>query len=40
MVKWHQCINGHELEQSLGDSEVQESLMCYHSWGHKELDTT
>ena len=32
--------NGHELEQTLGDSEGQESLVCCSSWGQKELDTT
>ena len=32
--------NGHELEQTLGDSEEQGSLVCCSSWGHKELDMT
>ena len=32
--------NGHELEQALGDSEGQGSLVCCSPWGHKESDTT
>ena len=30
---WHHQINGHEFEQTLGDSEGQGSLECYSSWG-------
>ena len=33
-------INGHEFEQTLGNSEGQGSLACCSPWGHKELDTT
>ena len=33
-------INWHDFEQTLGDSEWQEGLLCYHSWGCKELITT
>ena len=40
MVRWHDWLNGHELEQTPGDSEGQGSLVCCTSWGHKELDTT
>ena len=40
MIGWHHRFNGHELGQTLGDSEGQESLVCYSPWGHKELDTT
>ena len=29
MVGWHQWLNGHEFEQTLGDSEGQGSLTCY-----------
>ena len=36
---YHQ-LNEHEFEQTLGDSERQESLVCCSPWGHKELDTT
>ena len=32
--------HGHEFEQTLGDSEGQESLVCCSSWGCKESDTT
>ena len=34
MVGWHHPLNGHELEQTLGDSEGQGSLSCYSPWGH------
>ena len=33
-------INGYEFEQTQGDSEEQESLVCCSPWSHKELDTT
>ena len=33
-------INGHEFEQSPGDSEGQGSLACCSSWVHKESDMT
>ena len=33
-------LNGHEFEQTLGDSEGQGSLTCCSPWGGKELDTT
>ena len=29
-----------EIEQTLGDSEGQGSLVCYYLWGHKESDKT
>ena len=38
MVGWHHQLNGHESEQTLGDSEGQGSLSCCSPWGHKELD--
>ena len=28
MVGWHHRLNGHEFEQTPGDSEEQGSLMC------------
>ena len=31
-------LNGHEFEQTLGDSGRQGSLVCCSPWGHKELD--
>ena len=40
MVGWHNLFNGHEFEQSLGDCEGQESLVCCSPWGCKELDMT
>jgi len=39
MVGWHHRLNGHEFEQTLGDSEGQVSLACYSSWDHKKSDT-
>ena len=33
-------FNGHEFEQTLGDSEGQGSLEYCSPWGCKELDTT
>ena len=38
MVGWHHKLNGHELEQTLGDSEGQGGPVCCSSWDHKELD--
>ena len=38
--RWHHWLNGHEFEQSPGDSEVQRSLVCCRPWGCKQLDTT
>ena len=40
MVQWHHKINGHDFEQTLGDSEGQGSLACCSPWGHKESDVT
>ena len=33
-------ISGHELEQTLGDSEGQGGLACCSPWGHKKSDMT
>ena len=38
MVGWHHQLNGHEFEQTPGDSEGQGSLACCSPWGRKELD--
>ena len=38
MVEWHHRLNGHEFEQTPGDSEGQGSLACYSLWGLKESD--
>ena len=40
MVGWYHWLNGHEFEQTLGDSEGQGILMCCSLWDHKELDIT
>ena len=32
MVGWHHQLNGHEFEQTLGDDEGQESLLCCSPW--------
>ena len=36
MAGWHHLLIAHEFEQTQGDSEGQESLMCCSPWGHKE----
>ena len=38
MVGWHHRLNGHEFDQTPGDSEGQGILACWSPWGHKELD--
>ena len=38
MVRWHYQLNGHEFEQTPGDSEGQGSLVCCSPWGCKESD--
>ena len=40
MVGWHHQLNGHELDQTLGDSEGQGSPVCCSPWGCKESDMT
>ena len=40
MVARHHRLDGHEFEQTQGDSEGQGSLACYSPWGCKESDTT
>ena len=35
MVKWNHWLNGHEFEQTLGDSEGQGSIVCCSPWGHR-----
>ena len=40
MIKWHHQLNGHDSEQTPGDSEGQASLVCCSVWGCKELDTS
>ena len=31
----HQQLNGHEFEQTPGESERQKSLLCYSPWCHR-----
>ena len=40
MVEWHHQFNGHDLGQTLRDSEGQQSLSCCSPWGYKESDLT
>ena len=35
MVGQHHQYNGHEFQQTLGDSEGQGSLVCYSPWGFR-----
>ena len=38
-VGWHHWLNGHGVEQALGDGEGQRVLACCSPWGCKESDT-
>ena len=40
MVSNHHQLNGHQFEQTPGNSEGQGSQVCYSLWGHRESDTT
>ena len=40
MVRQHHQLNGHEFDQTQGDSEGQGTLVCSSLSGHKELATT
>ena len=40
MVGWYHRLNGHESEQTLGDSEGQGSLVHCSPWHCRESDTT
>ena len=40
MVEWHHRLNGHEFEQTLGNSEGQGSLVHCSPWGLKMSDMT
>ena len=40
MVEWHPWLNGHESEQTPGDSEGQGNLESCSPWCRKESDTT
>ena len=38
MAGWHRWLNGHEFEQTLGDSEGQRNPACCHPWCCQESD--
>ena len=40
IVGWYHRFNGHEFEQTLGDSERQGNLGCCSPCSRKELNTT
>ena len=40
MVGWHHQLDGHESEQTPGDSEGQGSLASCSPWGCRESDMT
>ena len=40
MFGWHHQLNGHDSEQTLGDSEGQGRLACCIPWGRRESDMT
>ena len=39
-VGWHHWLNGHDFEQTQGDSDGQKRLACCSPWGRKKSDTT
>ena len=39
-VRWHHQLDGHEFEQTSGNSEGQGSLVCCSPWGCKGSDMT
>ena len=40
MVAWHHLLNGHEFEQTPGDSGGQRTGACCSPWSYKESDMT
>ena len=40
MVREHHWLNGHESEQTQGDSGWQRSWVLDNPWGHKQSDMT
>ena len=40
MVRWYHQLNGHDFEQTLGNSEGQGTLVYFSQWGPKESDMT
>ena len=39
MLGWHDQVDGHEFQQTQGDSEGQGSLACCSTWGRKDFVT-
>ena len=39
-MRWHHGLDGRESEGTPGVGDGQGGLVCYNSWGLKELDTT
>ena len=37
IVGWHYPLNGHEVDQTPGDSEGQGSLVCCSLWGPQSV---
>ena len=40
IIRWYHRLDGHEFEQTQGDSEGQGSLSFFSPWGSKESYTT
>ena len=40
MAEWHHRFDGHESEQTPGDSQGLGSLVCCSPWGCKKLEMT
>ena len=40
ILEWHHRLDGHEFQQTQGDSEGQGSLEGCSPWGHKESAVT
>ena len=40
MAEWHQRLDEHELESTLGICDGQGGLACCNSWGCKESNMT
>ena len=36
MVGWYHLLNGHQFEQTPGDTEEQGNLVCCSPWGRRE----
>ena len=40
MVGWHHPLDGHEFGSTPGVGDGQGGLVCYGSWGRRELNMT